>query len=513
LTPPDQRPPCLSPGRWPQRHEPCPCERHLGQPAEEILRDSVQYKSVCEINGFLATKPKWPGNQRKIVRAFGHSERGLLSRSVADEVRARLMELRDDHLRDDVAPARLRKAKYIGRALDPPRANIRLPVDWWDAGKAGAAIAAAARLARREAAKAFKARAFAPIPEEVVSARKARHDKLQAARAALQVRAQELFIANDIGNEIDDEIEEVDPAAFQFVHNGVFRAPSIGDHGGPSHYEALIGLEYEDGHSMQRELHRRRTGKVVPLYGETQLRTDLATDHWLRDNAPHLFEPAEPEDIDYTARNELRARQKQARRAINAIRSEPYLWADWCAARALYRRDTNKVARIEQALAWLDAPEADPKAEEARQIFRRFLRSRLSQRGFSEIDGRIWRGGKRPTGKVNDSKLRTAIDVYCQAVARRARPISHKLVVDTNSKTVLRGWSSILKATGWPRAAIERTIDDGSVPIAMLDGQPVMLRELLDTIGAAVALPSQSRAKAALPCPDSNHAKPQLAAE
>jgi hypothetical protein len=366
----------------------------------EELRAPVQKSLADKFNSLRAILAGKAENPRKIVCDFGYSTRDAhpLARSAPDEVKARLMELREDYLRRDentpsdgsdasppensappqvpgdwdpiefyartrqslpnptkndvLAAFRCRAKKShpdVGGTADMFRRLVRvrdrilaslarrspqIPAEEIEAlrqialirgrrrkdfrrpiGGAVWAISAgreirlrlpddwrpgaARRAACRQAAKAFRARAFEPMPPEIEANRKARRDLLNAARKELEARAKILFehYASRPDHEFvaNEKDEYVNPSAAW-------------------HYDiAILGARYEDRHSMQREDHRRRTGKVVPLYDETWRRADLVADRWLLKNAPHLFEPEEPEEpeyVDYDALRELRALSK-----------------------------------------------------------------------------------------------------------------------------------------------------------------------------------------------------------
>ncbi|MGA8584414.1 MAG: hypothetical protein WB715_11370 [Roseiarcus sp.] len=190
------------------------------------------------------------------------------------------------------------------------------------------------------------------------------------------------------------------------------------------------------------------------------------------------------------------------RKTLTRIRAEPSWFARLCAAHdalpALPALDRNAGARADEAMQWIIEVEGDPALERARQIVLCWLRSGQPQRAFAASKG------------LHRTELRRLIDSYCSTVADRLKtapasaairlaandcPTAERkgerrtwrpaLSVDqrvySNAQTVVRGVDEIAAVTRRKPASALRLIEGGKAPIATLAGQPVAIRELLDT--------------------------------
>jgi hypothetical protein len=187
---------------------------------------------------------------------------------------------------------------------------------------------------------------------------------------------------------------------------------------------------------------------------------------------------------------------------LTRIRSEPSWFARLCAARdtlpALPAFDRNLEAMALEATGWITEVEDDCALERARPIVLCWLRSGQPQRAFAQSKG------------IHRTELRRLVDSYCDAIADRLnaapaspavrlaandRPTAERkgerlvwrpaLSVDqrvySNAQTIVRGVDAIAAVTGRKPASALRLIEGGKAPIATLAGQPVAIRELLDT--------------------------------
>jgi hypothetical protein len=149
-------------------------------------------------------------------------------------------------------------------------------------------------------------------------------------------------------------------------------------------------------------------------------------------------------------------------------------------------------------MEWIVEVEDDRALERARQIVLCWLRSGKPQRAFAQSKG------------LHRTELRRLVNSYCGAVADRLdaapaspavrlaandRPTAKRkgerliwrpaLSVDqrvySNAQTIVRGVDAIAAVTRRTTASALRLIEGGAAPIGTLAGQPVAIRELLDT--------------------------------
>jgi hypothetical protein len=190
------------------------------------------------------------------------------------------------------------------------------------------------------------------------------------------------------------------------------------------------------------------------------------------------------------------------RKTLTRIRAEPSWFARLCAAHDALPKlppfDRNAGARADEAMQWITEVEDDCALERARQIVLCWLRSGKPQRAFAA------------SKCLHRTELRRLIDSYCGAIASRLnaapawaavrlaandRPTAeHKgerlvwrpaLSVDQrvyrDRETIVKGADAIAAVTRRKPPSALRLIEGGKAPIAMLAGEPVAIRELLDT--------------------------------
>jgi hypothetical protein len=414
------------------------------------------------------------------------------------------------------------------------------------------AVAAGVVSACRAAARALRARCFAPIPVEILSARKARELtresqeidpvadlsvfvaallKGEADTAAdpelpdaadewavlfdtrIKPGATDEFRFNDdrLGNLNDDPGGEEDDveAAHAALHHRLREPDEPGDRMNAPGWEVgmqQLGHFFDIGVSIDATpSHSRRTAfgstRVQKPLGERATREWEAANKWSRTNASSLL-PAPPK---YRARNDFNRRAgfgRAIRRVFSIICHDPTMWARLCAA---YERlpprmsDRNNDLRDMQALDWLMAVEDSPRDERDRQIVLCWLREGLPQSEFARAKG------------LTRKQLRMIVDRYCTLIADRVNAAHTLIAIDQRGETydvsVVRGVNAIAAVTRRSLNSTMRLISDPKSPVAMLNGEPAALRKLIEVE------PYRLRKKASSPCSKSNHAKPLLAAE
>jgi hypothetical protein len=192
------------------------------------------------------------------------------------------------------------------------------------------------------------------------------------------------------------------------------------------------------------------------------------------------------------------------RKTLTRIRAEPEYWARLCAIRdglaALERSDRNAELRALEAFGWITEKEDDRDLDEARQLTLFWFQTELPQRAFSQRFGirrttlrrEIEKYCAALAGRLNAAPMRAAVrranndHLYRGASLRKSErlvwqaAITTDLRVHPNDETVVKGAEAIARITRRTSTSALRLIEGGKAPIAMLDGQPAALRELLD---------------------------------
>ena len=162
--------------------------------------------------------------------------------------------------------------------------------------------------------------------------------------------------------------------------------------------------------------------------------------------------------------------ENMRRHHVRIVRRDPAHMTVLCEERAkladIPATDRNSEIRAVEALCWLLDGAGD---ESAGRLTLQWLDSGLTQRAFAAKHG------------MHHNELRRQVAAFCESIAETctATPVNERSY--RNPDTLVRGFDRIAGMLGKTPSHVAREIGSGKYPVAMLNGEPVALREVISS--------------------------------